>query len=155
MEEPQGGISRMIPALLFTLGEQVGNETVMHIVRERTENVAGFVVAPRGEGKALQANHGIATPIGEPVIPGNHRAYLVTGSMRSHGVPDATGRSNHETGLRPGAALHQGQCVLQYGRCPATAGVARVQPAAPLLVAEHRSPPRTPSTLPGWPYGPD
>src|SRR5437016_14091739 len=78
----------MIQALLFTLGEQVGNEPVMHIVRERTENIPGFVVAPRGEGEALQADHGIATPIGEPMIPGNHCTYLVTGSMRPHGVPD-------------------------------------------------------------------
>jgi hypothetical protein len=51
MEEPQGGIGRMIPVLLFPLGEQVGNETVAHVVCKRAENIAGFVMAPRGEGE--------------------------------------------------------------------------------------------------------
>src|SRR6185295_13977131 len=90
MEEPQSGIGGMIQALLFPLGKQVGNETVTYIVRERAENIAGLDVAPRGESEALQADHGIAPPIGEPVIPGNHCAYLVTGSTRPHRVPDPT-----------------------------------------------------------------
>src|SRR5215475_13224094 len=96
MEKPQGGIGRMIEALLFALGEQIGNESIAHIVGERAENIAGFIVAARSEGQALQADHGIATPISEPVVPGNHRAYLVTGGTRPYGVPDAPGRSNYE-----------------------------------------------------------
>src|SRR4029434_4885477 len=40
MEEPQSGIGRMIQALLFSLGKQVGNETITHIVRERAKNIA-------------------------------------------------------------------------------------------------------------------
>src|SRR2546428_6179223 len=130
MEEPQGGISGMIQALLFPLGEQVGNETVMHIVRERAENIAGFVVAPRGEGKALQADHGIATPIGEPVVPSNHRAYLVTGSMRPHGISDATGRSNHEL------VCGQEQLCTKASACFSMGGVQ--QPLASLAFSQQR-----------------
>src|SRR5207249_1151374 len=100
------------------------------IVRGRTENIAGLVVAPRGEGKALQADHGIATPIGEPVVPSNHRAYLVTSGMRPHRVPDATGGSNHEL------VCSQEQLCPKAGAC---FSIGRVQqPLAPLAFSQQR-----------------
>src|SRR5262245_12116988 len=95
MEEPQSGIGRMIQALLFSLGEQVRNETIAYIVRERAENIASFDVAPCGAGEVFQAEHGITPPIGEPVIPSNHRTYLVTRCMRPYSVPEVWPRGHY------------------------------------------------------------
>src|SRR5262245_17899319 len=138
MEEPQSGIGCMIQALLFPLREQVGNKTITHIVRERAENITGLVVASRGEGKALQADHGIAAPIGEPVVPSNHCTYLVTGGMRPHGVSEATSRSNHE--------LVCGQEQF-CSKASARFGMDRIQqPLAPLVFSGQRL---------GWMHGTD
>jgi hypothetical protein len=64
------------------------------------------------------------------VVPGNHRAYLVTRGTRPHGVPDAPSRSNYEL------VCGQEQFCSEAGTRFSMGGVQ--QPLAPLVLGKQR-----------------
>src|SRR2546426_12392663 len=71
VEKPKSCIGSVIEPLALSLGKHVGDESVLQVLRERSQNVSGFRNPARREGQALEADHRIASPICEPVIARN------------------------------------------------------------------------------------
>ena len=96
VEEPHGRVRRVIEAIVRALGEQVRDEAVAHVARERLQDEPRLVVPARAQAQALERDHGVAAPVREPVIPGDDRAQLVAAHACAHGVPRAADGSDHE-----------------------------------------------------------
>ena len=93
---PQRGVGRMIEPLLAAFGKQVGNQAVADIMRERAEDPPGFIGAAGGQREAFQADHGVAAPVGEPVVARDDAADLVALRPGARRVLDAAGRRDEE-----------------------------------------------------------
>jgi len=63
---------------------------------EGAEDVARLGMAARRQCQALQANHGVAAPVGKPVVAGNDGAHFVAGRMGAGGVLHTACRANEE-----------------------------------------------------------
>src|SRR4029450_12552131 len=68
VKNPQRRIGRVIEAFARAVGKHVRDEAVADVMAERAENVPGFAISARRERQSLEADHGVAAPIGEPVI---------------------------------------------------------------------------------------
>ena len=55
VEEPQRRVGRVVQALALALREQVRDQAVADVMRERAEDVAGLAVAPGDQRQALEA----------------------------------------------------------------------------------------------------
>ena len=77
VEEPEGGVGRVVEALGLAVGEEVGDQAVADVVGERAEDVAGLVVPAGREGQPFEADHRVAAPVGEPVVAGDDGADLL------------------------------------------------------------------------------
>src|SRR4051794_5370763 len=86
VKEPQRCVGCVIEAAVLPLGEHIWNQAIADVVRERSQDVSRFCVTASRECQPFQTDHGVATPIGKPVITGYDGAYLVTRSMRSGGI---------------------------------------------------------------------
>src|SRR5271166_1347090 len=86
----------MVKAVGLAFREQVGNEPVADVVGEGAEDVPGLGGPASGQGQALEADHGVAAPVGEPVIAGDHGADFLAGGMRAGGILDSTRGYNQE-----------------------------------------------------------
>src|SRR5271157_3055587 len=86
----------MVKAIGLAFGEQVGNEPVADVVGESAKNVPGLGGTAGGQGQALEADHGVAAPVGEPVIAGDHGADLLADGMRAGGILDSTRGNDQE-----------------------------------------------------------
>ena len=96
VEEPERGVGGVVESLLLALGEEVGDEAVADVVGEGAEDVAGLAVPAGAEGQPLQADHGVAAPVGEPVVAGDDGAHLVAGRAGAGRLLDAAGRRDDE-----------------------------------------------------------
>src|SRR5205823_1153261 len=76
--------------------KHVWNQTVANVVRESAKDPAGFIVAAGGQGQTFQADHSVAAPISEPVVPCDDGAHLVAGRTRAGSIGDASGGSDDE-----------------------------------------------------------
>ena len=63
---------------------------------EGPQDVAGFDVPAGDQGQAFQADHGVAAPVGEPMIAGDDGADFVAGGLHAGGVLDAARRRDDE-----------------------------------------------------------
>ena len=103
---------------------------------EGAEDVPGLGGPAGGQGQALEADHGVAAPVGEPVIAGDHGADLLAGGMRAGGILDSTRGYDQEliggqdelvvkrsavAGCRPGRAGRSGLAAV-VGKNPAVRG---------------------------------
>ena len=87
MEEPEGGVGRVIEPLGLRLGEEIGDEAVANVVREGLQDVAPLGGAAGQQGQPFQADHGVAPPVGEPVVSGDDGARVVPLGAEARLVP--------------------------------------------------------------------
>ena len=122
VEEPEGGVGGVVEAVAVALGVQVRDQAVADGVGEGPEDVAGLAGPAGAEGQPVEADHGVAAPVGEPVVAGDHGPQLVAGGAGAGGVLDPAGGADEE--------LVGGQ--HQLGGRPGTGGPGRLldQPAA-------------------------
>src|SRR5262249_5137157 len=132
VKEPERRVGRMIAPLPFAFGEQVRDQSVAHVMREGPKDPTGLGQPPRGERQPFEADHGIAPPVGEPVVAGDHRANLVTGGARPRGLFDAPGGDEDELARRP--RHFPGAASLRRGR-----GRRQPPPAALYLRRQRRA----------------
>src|SRR3954453_23442679 len=86
MEKPEGSIRSVIEPLLLSFGEHVWDEPVTNVMCECPQNPARFGMPAGSKGQALEADHGVASPVREPVVAGNHAANLVACRTCSCGI---------------------------------------------------------------------
>ena len=96
MEEPQRRICRVVQTFTRAVGKHVGDQPVAHVMAERAEDVTSLTIATGRQRQPLEADHRVAAPVGEPVIPGNHRADVLAGGLRARRLLGASCRSDHE-----------------------------------------------------------
>src|SRR4051812_35489545 len=77
MEIPQCGVRGVVEPLPFALGKKIRYQSVTNVVAEGAEDIACFDLATRGKGEAFEADHGVAAPVGEPVVAGDNGAHLI------------------------------------------------------------------------------
>src|SRR4051812_3194426 len=65
-------------------------------MRECTQYVARFEVAPADQRQSFKTDHRVAAPVGEPVVARNHGSYFVTGCVRPGGIANPRLWSNDE-----------------------------------------------------------
>src|SRR5205807_404592 len=75
------------------------------------------------ERESFQRNHGIASPIGEPMIASDHRSHFIAGGVRASGFFRATSRGDNElvTGkneLGRKSTARFRQRIIQHFRAP-------------------------------------
>ena len=63
---------------------------------EGAQDPAGFLMPPGGQGQALEADHGVAAPVGEPVVAGDHGERLIAGGMGARGILAASRRRDQK-----------------------------------------------------------
>ena len=76
LEKPQSGVDGIVLRGAAVVGKVIGNHAAIDISGGRTENFASDVWAAEGECEARQSDHGVAAPIGEPVIAGKNGAAI-------------------------------------------------------------------------------
>src|SRR5919109_2874466 len=86
----------MIQTRVFALGKQVGDEPVADEACEGPQNPTGLDVPARRERESFQADHGITAPVGEPVVPGDDAALLISKRMSACGIRRTASRADDE-----------------------------------------------------------
>ena len=82
MKVPERRIDSMVERLALPLGKKIRQQSILDIISKCAQNRARLAVAAGAEGEPFQTDHGIAAPIGEPMVAGNDRARFITGSPR-------------------------------------------------------------------------
>ena len=80
-EEPERGVRRVVFRGLAALGKAVRKQAAVHEPGKGLEDAARRGRLPGGESQASQADHGVASPVGEPRIARDHRARLGVGGQ--------------------------------------------------------------------------
>ena len=96
VEEPERRIRGVVQALLGSLRKHVRNQPVAHVVAERPQDVARLALPARAEREPFEADHGVAAPIREPVVAGDHRAHFIAHRPGARRFFDAAGGSDDE-----------------------------------------------------------
>src|SRR5207244_9124789 len=96
VKKPQSGVGGMIKPFLFSIRKHVWDEPIANVMGEGAQNISRFQTAPGNEGETFERNHGIASPIGEPVVTGDYRSHFIAGGMRASGFFGATSRGDNE-----------------------------------------------------------
>src|SRR5215813_7275968 len=96
MEEPKSCVGSVIEPLTLSLGKHVRDEPVLQILREGSQDVAGFLGAARCKGQPLEADHRVASPIREPVIACDDGAFFVAVGVHQRGVLEPISGINNE-----------------------------------------------------------
>ena len=116
VEEPQRRVGGVVDAGVLALGKEVRDQAVAHVVAERAQDVPGLQMTAGRECEALERDHRVAAPVGEPVVPRDDRAHLVAGGVRACGVGDASRRRDHElVGGEHELGGHAGACSRRRG----------------------------------------
>src|SRR4051812_40172875 len=76
LEVPERRVRRVVEALAFMFRKEVGKQTVLYIVTERTQDVSGLDFTSRGESQAFKTDHGVAAPVCKPMVAGEDRTYF-------------------------------------------------------------------------------
>jgi len=76
--------------------KHVGDETLADVMAEGAQDGSGLAIAARRERQPLQADHRVAAPVGEPVIPRNDRPCLFPGGARPRRFVRAARRRDDE-----------------------------------------------------------
>src|SRR3954471_17359815 len=81
VKEPESGIGRMVKAFILAFRKHVGDEPIANVMREGPQDVSGLGMATGREREPFEADHGVASPVGKPVISGDYRSNLITRSQ--------------------------------------------------------------------------
>ena len=99
VKEPKRRVCRVIFPFLCAIGKHVWDQTVADIIRECAQDVACFEPTSRDQRQTFQADHRVASPICEPVIPGDDGAHFVAGGVRAGRLLEAAcGRNDKLVG---------------------------------------------------------
>ena len=85
LDVPQRGVGGIVFGLPPGIGEHVGEHALVDEARERGQDVPRDLGAPRAKAEAGQADHGVPSPVAEPVVSRDHRHRIGIGGQ---GPPD-------------------------------------------------------------------
>ena len=81
MEKPERRVRRVIKPFLLAIREHVRNQSVPDIIREGSQDISGLEGTAGDERKAFEADHGVASPIGEPMVSRDDGANFIAGRV--------------------------------------------------------------------------
>ncbi len=96
VEEPERRVGRVIQTVDAAFREQVRNESVAHVMRERAQDESRFHLASGRESQPLEADHRVAAPVREPVIAGDDGTDLVAECVRPRRLLGSSRRRDDE-----------------------------------------------------------
>ena len=76
LEEPERAVYVVVFGSLAAVGKAVGQHPLVGGLGKRPQNTLRDVETTRRQGESRQRDHRVATPIAEPVVPGNNRAVV-------------------------------------------------------------------------------
>jgi hypothetical protein len=130
VKEPERRIRGVVQGRFVSLGEEIRDEAVTYVVRERPEDITRLEMPARHQGEPLEADHGVAPPVGEPVIAGYHAPDLVAGGPGARRILHAADRRDDELVGRQHQLRRESATRLRHRR--------RDQPPAPLVLGRPR-----------------
>ena len=71
MKHPQGRVGRVVFGIFAAVGESVRQHAAVNERGKGAQNVGSDVVASQSRCESRQGNHGVASPVGEPRVPGD------------------------------------------------------------------------------------
>src|SRR5262245_8563331 len=86
----------MVKPLPSSLRKHVGDEPVLQVLRKCSQDISGFRNTTGREGQPFEADHRISSPIGEPMVARNDRAFFIAHGVRLRRILDPPRRMNHE-----------------------------------------------------------
>ncbi len=93
---PQRRIRRVVEAHPLSFGEEIRNQSIFHIIGKGSEDGSGFLMAPGTECETFQADHRIAAPIREPMVPRDNRARFISGGTRQRLLLQSRARGDNK-----------------------------------------------------------
>src|SRR5690606_40863132 len=106
-------------------GEQVGNQSVPNMLSERAQNVPCLQLAAGAWRQPFQADHRVASPVGEPMVAGNDRPSLIARRLCARRILAASRRLDDELIGCQNEIPREALSGFRWSRCQET------------LVAEH------------------
>ena len=76
LEQPEGRVHGVVFRRLTTVRKPIGYQALVEIPDVGVEHGTGFPERPRPDRQARQADHRVPSPVGEPVIAGDHGSPL-------------------------------------------------------------------------------
>ena len=149
VEEPERRVGGVVQPFALAFREHVRDQAVPHVQRERPQDVVRLGVAAGDEGQALEADHRVAAPVGEPRVAGDHRARLGADGVGLR-VVDGARRRPHDELIR--GQRQQERVRLPAGSRrsrPAAAGAGSARAPTPGPAARRRGAPRARSSRSG------
>ena len=92
VEKPERRVGRVIKPFLLAIGKHVRDQSVADVMREGAQDVSGLEPTAGHEREAFQTDHGVAAPIGEPMITGDDGADFVAGGVGARRFLESAGR---------------------------------------------------------------
>src|SRR5204863_9991127 len=83
VEKPECRIRRVIKPSLRAIREHVGDQSVTDVVREGSQDVSCLEGTASNERKTFEADHGVASPISEPMVSRDDGADFIAGGVRT------------------------------------------------------------------------
>ena len=90
MEEPERGVGRVVFSLFRNIRKHVRDQSVPNVIGKCAQDVTCLQPSASRQGQPLEADHGIAAPVGEPMVSGDDGTNLITGGMSASGFFEAT-----------------------------------------------------------------
>src|SRR5207237_8450717 len=96
VKKPQSCVGGVIKPFFFSIRKHVWDESIANVMREGAQNISRVQRATGNECESLQRNHGIASPIGEPVIAGDYGSHFIAGGVCASGFFRPTSWGDNE-----------------------------------------------------------
>src|SRR5213595_2480792 len=81
VKKPQSRVGGMIKPFFFSIWKHVWDEPITNVMGEGAQNISCFQAATLNERESFQLDHGIASPIGEPMITGDYCSHFIARGM--------------------------------------------------------------------------
>ena len=96
MKVPERRIGRMVERFALPFGKEIRQQPILDIVGKRPQNRSRFLVTTGAQRETFQADHRVASPVGEPVVSGNDRSRFIAGRPRKGMFLQAATREHDE-----------------------------------------------------------
>src|SRR5262249_54699393 len=83
VKKPQSRIRGMIETFTAAFGKKIRNEALTNGIGKIAQDPAGLQEAMGRQGETFQADHGVSSPIGKPVIACDYRAHVIARGIGS------------------------------------------------------------------------
>src|ERR1700730_17997695 len=83
LEVPQCCIDRVVLRIYYRAREIIWQHSLTDETRERSDDISSEPRTSGGQAKAWKRNHGVATPVAKPGIPGQHRSRFCGAILRA------------------------------------------------------------------------